>query len=489
MEESRRSAETDRSSISAVDRKIDRHARVLPPLLLAFFMRALPLTMFGPLLPGIARSLGAGLAEIGWIVATYATGSLIAQPVMGRLSDIRGRRAVFLWCIALFSAGSLVCALSTSLSVLVTGRVIQALGAGGIAPVATAIVGDKIDERSRGAALGALYGIFGVGTMAGALLGGLLVDGGAWLAAHVALWAPLESELSSYAWHLVFWVNVALCAGTYFAALGLPADRLSSSGVTHSFDVRGIFYIAAFTTCIMGAATNSGLIGLEWLGVGGMTLFAFAVWERRAPEPLIDPGLFVGRGPALIYSIAFLCGIPSFTLTIYSATYFITRFHTSELQSGMALFVLASFYVAGAIIGGRIMRIADARAVLATGLSMAGAGLLMLAAASNEALVVTSMALGGLGLGLISAPPNALIFRYFDSTRTGAATGLATMLATSGSVTAPAVISAYLHYGTKGAAAEMRADFVLGAGLSALCVLLSAALPRGTDAERTNTLA
>src|SRR5690349_24408752 len=139
----------------------------LSPLMLAIFMRALPLTMFGPLLPGIARSLGAGLAEVGWIVATYATGSLVAQPVMGRLSDVRGRKRMLALCVILFGAGSLVCAFSTTLWVLVAGRIVQALGAGGIQPIVTAIVADRWPEDGRGSALGAIYGMYGIGTMAG----------------------------------------------------------------------------------------------------------------------------------------------------------------------------------------------------------------------------------------------------------------------------------------------------------------------------------
>lgn len=99
-------------------------APFMRPLLFGVFARALPLTMFGPLLPGIATSLGASLADVGWIVATYATGSLIAQPLMGTLSDAYGRRRLFTWCMVLFVAGSSVCAAATSLPVLVAGRVL-----------------------------------------------------------------------------------------------------------------------------------------------------------------------------------------------------------------------------------------------------------------------------------------------------------------------------------------------------------------------------
>src|SRR5450755_1389671 len=187
----------------------------MQPLLFGMFARALPLTMFGPLLPGIASSLGATLGDVGWIVATYATGSLIAQPLMGRLSDIYGRRRLFMWCLALFVLGSLVCSAATSLPLLVAGRIIQALGAGGIQPIATAIIGAALPSDRRGGALGALYGIFGVATMAGALLGGAIVAASTMLAPHATGW--LAGDLRAYPWHPVFLVNVV----TGLVALGL----------------------------------------------------------------------------------------------------------------------------------------------------------------------------------------------------------------------------------------------------------------------------
>lgn len=444
-------------------------------------MRALPLTMFGPLLPQIARSLGAGLAEIGWIVATYATGSLLAQPIMGRLSDTRGRKRMLIACIALFGAGSLICAVSTTLWILVAGRMVQALGAGGIAPIAAALVGDRIEQSHRGSALGLIYGAFGLGTMAGALLGGAVADGALWLTAHATLWTPLRSELASYPWHLVFWVNVVLAAIALLSARSLANDepdqlaRPQGNGI----DAIGIAVVACFTLAIMGAATSGAITAIALLLTAGACLFFLAIWERRAKSPLFDPRLFAGRGPGLLYAIAFLFGIPSFSLTIYSATYYIAQFNASEMQSGLALFDLATAYVIGAICGGQAVRAVGAKVPLGAGLVLCSASLASMSTAQLQAFVLVAMIAGGLGLGLSSAPPNALILDYFDSARRGAATGVATMLATSGSITAPAAASAFLHYGTGDAAANLRGDFLLGAVLAGACALLAAFLPRG----------
>jgi MFS family permease len=455
---------------------------VLGPLMVAVFMRALPLTMFGPLLPGIARSLGAGLAEIGWIVATYATGSLVAQPVMGRFADVRGRRRIFLACIGLFGVGSLVCALSPNLSLLIAGRIIQALGAGGIQPVATSIVGERIPEEGRGSALGAIYAMFGLGTMAGALLGGAIVDGGMWLGAHSSLSTSLRGELSLFPWHLVFWVNVALAAIAYVMALRLPADGALPAEREGRFDGVGVLLIAGFTVFTMAAATSAAVYSLAFVAAAAACVIGLATWERHASAPLFDPLLFEHKPTAVIYAIAFLFGVPSFSLTIYSATYCIARFGSTAAQSGLALFGLAVLYVGGAIAGGKAVRRFGARLPLAVGLAMSGVALVLLATLGSEIGVAAAMALGGLGLGLSSAPPNTLILGLVARGSAGAATGLATMLATSGSITAPAAVSAFIHFSKGSAASAMQADFLVGAALCAACTALVGLLPREAEA-------
>ena len=450
--------------------------RLLSPLLLAIFMRALPLTMFGPLLPGIAKSLGAGLAEIGWIVATYATGSLIAQPVMGRLSDMRGRKRLLLTCVVLFGAGSTICALSTSLWALVAGRIIQALGAGGIQPIVTAIVADTFDAGERGGALGAVYGMYGLGTMAGAIAGGAIVSGAVWLSANAALGVTMSRELASFPWHLVFWVNVVLAIATFAAASTVEDDKPMGSG-RDGFDVPAIALVAAFTACVMIAATGVGATAVAGIAGAAAAIAALCIWEPRAAAPLFPPALFRGRGPLLVYGVAFAFGLPSFMLTIYSATYLIAAFGENEAQSGLALFGLAAAYIYGAIAGGKATRTRGAKGPLVAGIAFTASALIALASITSPVVVVAAMVLAGVGLGLASAPPNALLLDYVDADRAGGATGLALMLATSGSITAPAVISAFIHYGSAGPGPEFRDAFALGAAVCLGCAAVSAVLP------------
>jgi MFS family permease len=189
--------------------------------------------------------------------------------------------------------------------------------------------------------------------------------------------------------------------------------------------------------------------------------------------------LFAARGPAMLYGIAVLFGIPSFSLTIYSATYYIAQFHASAAQAGLALFVLAAVYVAGAIAGGALINRLGSRSLLSAGAVLVAISAAMLAWLTSTSDVVGAMALGGLGLGFASAPPNALILRYAPPSRAGAATGVATMLATSGSITAPAVIGAFLAAArTADTAAALRGEFALCALLAGACAIAACALPK-----------
>jgi MFS family permease len=457
-------------------------ASLMRPLLFGVFARALPLTMLGPLLPGIAASLGATLAQVGWIVATYATGSLIAQPIMGRLADERGQKQIFFACIALFGAGSLASALATSLPLLIVGRVVQALGAGGIQPVATAIIANRLEPQHQGGAIGALYGAFGLGTMAGALCGGALVAGAIVFVPRTTGW--IAADLTAFPWHLVFWLNVILSVAAAALARSLPSDRSRTDRKSLGYDPLGVLLIAAVAAALMVAATNPDGIAAWGVAATIVLVALFIIQERRSSAPVIAPDLFASRGPALLYWIALAFGVPSFTLTIYSATFLIVRFHASPEQAGVALFVLATAYVASAIAGGTLISRVSFRALLVCAAVVVALGIVALALSTSALFAIVAMALGGIGLGLASAPPNALLLRYVKRERAGTATGVASMLATSGAITAPALIGTFLaHWKTGDPSDALRAALAVCAVFAVLCAVLAATLPQPNSVE------
>jgi MFS family permease len=448
--------------------------------LLGVFLRALQMTVIGPSLVSIAQSLGSTLADVGWIMAIYATGSLIAQPVAGRLSDARGRRNVFLASLAIFMAGSVVCAIATSLGVLIVGRIIQSLGAGTIQPAAIALVGQRVPKEKQSGALYALYGMFALAGALGAVLGGVVIDGGKALGAAPFISSALRSELTIFPWHLIFWVNIPIALVALALGVRLADDRPAQAPV--GLDGGAIVLIPVVAYCLMMAANGAAQGAFAFLAAALIALSLLAFWETRARHAFFDPSLFTQRGPLLLYAIAVLTGIPIFSVTMYSAAYYMTQFHASAAGAGVALLALALPLGAGQAVGGRLTKRTGARALLIAGIGALIVGEAALAAVHSLGGVLVAFALVGFGIGLASAPPNALLLRYVDEGRSGAATGLLTMLSSTGAITAPAAISAFLHFGSGPPAVGFRSAYLLSFALATLTLPLAMLLPPGADA-------
>ena len=450
---------------------------ILAPLLVGMFARALQLTVIGPSLLDIAKSLGAALAGVGWIMALYAVGSLVAQPIAGRLSDARGRKLAFVAAVACFGAGSVVCALSTTLGMLIAGRVVQSFGAGAIAPAATAIVGEYVPARKQGAALGAMYGMFALAAVIGSVVGGALIDGGRSFAAHHVLNMELRNELATYPWHLIFWINVPLAIATLGLCALLPADRREVRAV--AFDGPAIAAFAGIAACLMLSALSGPSAALAWLA-GALALGAgLVLWERGAAAPLIDPGLFDSPGPARVYAVAVLSGIPIYSITMYGAAYYIEQFHASAAQAGIAMLALGIPLGFGLGAGAKLINRIGARFTLVVGAVALTAGDALMAGLTEKIGVIVALALCGLAMGLLTAAPNVLIFSYVPAEQKGAASGLLTMLGATGAISAPVAVTAFLHYGPSAGAAAFRLEFAAAVALAAACVPLVATLPAG----------
>jgi MFS family permease len=436
---------------------------VLPPLLLGVFLRALQMTVIAPSLVNIAGSLHATIAQVGWIVAIYATGSLVAQPIAGRMSDVRGRRSVFVGALAIFIAGSVLCALSASLAMLIVGRMVQSLGAGALQPAAVALIGQRIPSDRQSGALYLTYGMFALAGALGAVLGGVLIDAGR--ALHLA-----------HPWHLIFWLNLPLGLGAVALAFRLTPDAGTHKPL--ALDGGVIALVPAIAVCLMFAANDPSAGAWGWLAGACACGAALIAWERIARQPFFEPQLFAGRGPSALYAIALATAIPIFSVTMYSATYYMLRFHASAAQAGVALLALALPLGLGQGVGGRLAKQTDLRVLMVAGIALLALGEGTLAAAHAQFWVLAAFGVVGIGVGLASAPPNALLLRLVEQRRSGAAAGLLTMLSSTGAITAPAAVSAVLRQSGLPPTDGFRLEFALACALALICVPLVALVPR-----------
>jgi len=249
---------------------------VFPSVMLPMFLAVADQTIVATALPAITADLG-GVEKISWIVVSYLIANTIAAPVYGRLGDSFGRRPMILTGLALFVAGSVLCALSPSIVFLTAARVLQGFGGGGLMTLSQALVGETIPPRERGRYQGYLAGVSVASSTFGPVAGGYLTQ--------------------AFGWRSIFLVNVPLGLAAVILVLRLktrPGDWRRTS-----FDAPGLVLFTLFVSPVilaleqvqrMEAGTLPMIAGL--LGFGMLALLALIWQEKHSSAPLIPPVLF-----------------------------------------------------------------------------------------------------------------------------------------------------------------------------------------------------
>lgn len=261
-------------------RRTNRALTVLG-LVLAMAMAALEATVVATAMPTVIGDLG-GIHSYAWITNAYLVASSVTVPIYGKLSDIYGRKPIFLFGIALFLIGSAASGAAQSMTQLILFRALQGLGAGSMQPMALTIVGDifNLDERAKmQGVFGASWGFFG---LTGPMLGGLIVK--------------------QLGWRFVFYVNIPF--GVIAAALVVFALHERIEKREHRLDVLGALLLTAGVIALLIAASRPSLPVTVGSALAALVLLALFVWiERRAPEPLLPLSLFA-RPVILVSSLA-----------------------------------------------------------------------------------------------------------------------------------------------------------------------------------------
>jgi MFS family permease len=274
---------------------------VFAGLMLAVLLAALDQTIVATALPTIVGELH-GLEHMSWAVTAYLLAATIGLTVYGKLGDQFGRKPVFLFAISVFLLGSALTGLAQTMGQLIAFRAVQGIGGGGLTIGAQAIVGELIAPRERGRYIGAFFGMFGLASVAGPLLGGYLTD--------------------AWSWRWCFYINLPLAAVTL--AIVTAVLRLPRHPTRPRLDYLGAALLAAAVTCMV-LATGWGGIRYAWasptivgLGVAAAVLLGgFVLAERRAPSRSCRYGCSAAgcstspTGSA--WSLAWCCLAPSST--------------------------------------------------------------------------------------------------------------------------------------------------------------------------------
>ncbi len=312
---------------------------ILFAVMLGLFLGALDQTIVGPALPKIVTQL-AGNDLYTWVVAIYLLTSTITVPFWGKLSDLYGRKPMFLIGIGIFMAGSALSGLSQNMAMLLTFRGIQGIGAGSLFPIAIAIIGDLFTPAERGKYQGLFGAVFGISALIGPALGGLLTD--------------------LVGWHWIFYVNIPVgVASLYFVSRLLP--NVKRANASRNFDLLGAavftvamgFLLIGLTNAQTGQWTDATVGGFMLIALVGTVLFLLV--EARAKEPIVPLDLFRLRTYTSSMLAVFFASFGFFGAIIFLPRWFQFVLGYSATASGYATLPLLVGLIGSSIVSGLIV--------------------------------------------------------------------------------------------------------------------------------------
>lgn len=437
--------------------------RVLVVLFAGVLMGALDIAIVGPALPAVRDAFGVDPRALSWVFSVYILFYLIGAPLLAKLSDGRGRRDVYTLGLALFAAGSLIVALAPSFELLLAGRALQAFGAGGTLPIASAVVADTFPLERRGRALGMIGAVFGIAFVIGPLLGGLLLP---------------------FGWHWLFLVNVPIALGVIAAGWRvLPQSRSAARG---RFDALGAATLAiALAAMVVGVGRvdpAAPWASLATARVGGPLIGAALAWlafwriERRAADPLLHPDLLRSGQLRLVGGIAFAVGLVEAGL-VFMPEIAVRGLGADPARASFMLLPLVATLIVGAPTAGWLLDRYGAPLVVRLGLVLTAVGLIAFALLPLTVSSFYGAGIAvGLGLsGLLGAPLRYLALQHAGEHRKGAGQGLLTLFLSSGQLFGAALIGAAGGGGPSAAEGYRSGLFVFG-WLIVVALVASAAL-------------
>jgi EmrB/QacA subfamily drug resistance transporter len=431
-------------------------------VMMSLFMASMESTVIATAMPTIVGQLG-GLESYSWVFAIYMLTSTTVGPIFGKLSDIYGRRPLFMAAIALFTVGSLLCGLAVTMPQLIAARAVQGLGAGGLLPLAFIIVGDIFTLEQRTKIQGLFSGVWGVSSVAGPLIGGFIVD--------------------RVSWHWVFLINIPL------ALVAAAIVWTAWSGVTRPAGERPSVDYAGAALLMIGVSTL--LLGLNdlrapgsWalLGVAAATLAALLWVELRAPAPILPMRLFRWRLFAVASAHGVLAGWVLFGGMSYIPLFVQGVLGTSATEAGTTLTPMLLGWVFSSIVASRLLLRVGYRSLVIGGMAFFLVGTALITRVRPDISQLELMlALGLMGVGMGASIPAFLIAVQSSVARQnlGAATATLTFSRTIGGTFGVAVLGALLGARLSAALsaagldpAAVNLDALLGEGGSASAVAL-----------------
>ncbi|WP_108126273.1 MDR family MFS transporter [Saccharospirillum mangrovi] len=368
--------------------KAERNATLIGAML-ALFLAALNQTIVATATPDIVRELAFPTSWITWIATAYLVTSTATLPIWGKLSDLYGRRNSITAGIVLFCLAGVFCALAQSPLELVLARALQGVGGAAIMTNAMAVIGDLFTPEERPRYQGLFGAVFGVSSVIGPAIGGILTD----LAG----------------WHWIFLVNLPVAAvALTFVLTRMPTlrhtgprrvDYLGASLLLLAVIPLLLALALAPTSYAWSAPQTLGMFALS-----GLSTLAFGWHQWHSPEPIIELRLFLGARYGLSALASFLIGAAFFGILVFLPLYMVNALGTSATASGASLIPLMMGIVFGNIASGQLVsRVGAYKPILIPSLLLLMAGVIWMALSlspdQSQLAVTTRIVLLGIGLG------------------------------------------------------------------------------------------
>jgi EmrB/QacA subfamily drug resistance transporter len=403
------------TAASAVPRsgRTPRLGVIFAGLMLVMLLAALDSTIVATALPTIVGDLG-GLERLSWVTSAYLLGQTAVTPLYGKLGDQLGRKRVLQSAIVLFLLGSGLCGLAQSMTELIAFRAIQGLGAGGLIVLVQASVGDIVSPRERGRYQGLFGAVFGLASVAGPLLGGVIVE-------HLS-------------WRWIFYVNLPIgLLALVVIATTLPA--VASVRSRPAIDYLGAGVLAAALSAIVLVASLGGTTWAWGSGqtvlvaiVGVLLLGVFLAVERRAREPVLPISVLRDDVFRIAGLLSLIVGFALFGSVTFLPLFFQTVFHSSPTGAGLRLIPLMGGLVLTSIVSGRVIsRTGHYKMFPIAGTAVMTVGLVLLsrldvstsAVAADLYLLVLGLGLGMVMQVLVLAVQNAIDYSVLGAATSG----------------------------------------------------------------------
>lgn len=458
--------------MSTATSKTSSYGRIFAVLLFGTFAFAIQETLVAPALPAIKQELDVSTTTVAFVLTAFLITAAIATPIAGRLGDMHGKERMLRYSLVVFGIGSLLCALSTSVELLIAGRAIQGV-ASGVFPLAFGVIRDHFPAEKVAFGIGVVSAVFGIGSGAALILSGVIID--------------------HFPYQFLFWFAlVPIVVGAVTAYLWLPAPAVTSPG---RVDWVGAGLLSVATVALLVAISEGNNHGwaspliLSLLGVAAGVFCAWVAYERRHPDPLVDMKLMRERAMAatnatgLLVSAGMLSSFILIPLVVQMPKSTGYGFGKTVIDAGLFMSPATLTMLAAAVSTGWFSARWGSRMPLLLGTALACASFVLLAAShDNVPSILASSALIGAGIGFAFSAMANVIVEAVHPTRTGIATAVNTLMRQIGGAIGgqaiAAIIAGFVAAGGYPSDTGITLAFAASAVALALAFVVTLAIPR-----------